>query len=218
MIHYHGTPLYPKTSLLEMGGKHFCISFYRRDNLQDVLNLAQSIMFDNGAFSSYTRGDSVNLSKYYLWLEEYLQPPHWAVIPDVIDGDVEEQKKLLSEWHFPDHLSAPVWHLGLDTDYLLYLCDNYSKVCLGSSGKYWKVGAKDWTERMNDVFNLLHQKRKHLPWLHGMRMLSQCDGIYPLASADSTNVARNFKSSKKNANEMATKIDSKQPRRKWCIQ
>ena len=51
-----------------------------------------------------------------------------------------------------------------------------------------------------------------------MRMLSQCDGIYPLASADSTNVARNFKSSKKNANEMATKIDSKQPKRKWFIQ
>jgi hypothetical protein len=30
-----------------------------------------------------------------------------------------------------------------------------------------------------------------VPWVHGLRMLGQAEGPWPLASADSTNVAQN---------------------------
>ena len=42
---------------------------------------------------------------------------------------------------------------------------------------------------MEAVFNFL-QRRGRLPWLHGLRMLGQVRS-WPLASADSTNVAQN---------------------------
>lgn len=39
-----------------MGGKHFCVSYARPDDLQRCLRLGQSLMLDNGAFSAKTRG------------------------------------------------------------------------------------------------------------------------------------------------------------------
>jgi hypothetical protein len=47
-----------------------------------------------------------------------------------------------------------------------------------------------WERRMDEVFNHL-ARRGRLPWLHGLRMLGQIRS-WPLASADSTNVAQNF--------------------------
>ncbi len=215
MIHYHGTPLTPRRHLLEMVGRHFCVSFARPDDLQDCLRIGQSIMLDNGAFTAFTQGRPMDVAGYISWCEKHLSHPHWAVVPDVIDGDEEQQRQGIAGWPFPPELSAPVWHLGLSLDWLLELSDNWPRICLGSSGAYWQVGSPSWARRMDEAFDALCSKRRHLPWIHGLRMLGQCDGPWPLASADSTNVARNFKTARESAEAMASRIDAKQPARRW---
>ena len=123
---------------------------------------------------------------------------------------MEQQRELLKNWHFPKSLSAPVFHLHLSFDWLWELVNEYDKVCLGSSGKFWKIKSPLWRKRMDDLFNFLEKKTKRLPWLHGMRMLSLCDDIYPIASADSTNIARNFKDIGVHPLLMANRLDVKQ--------
>lgn len=216
MIHYHGTPITPKRMLLEMSGRHFCVSFARPDDLDDCLRIGQSLMLDNGAFTAFTQGKQLDLPGYLAWCEKHLAHPHWAVVPDVIDGDEDQQRAGIAAWPFPKELSAPVWHLGLSLDWLLELVDSWPRICLGSSGQYWEVGSPSWQRRMDEAFNALARRRQHLPWIHGMRMLSQADGPWPLASADSTNVARNYKRNHEHPDAMAGRIDSMQPTKRWA--
>lgn len=211
MIHYHGTPITPRHQLMLMAGRHFCVSHADPRDLDVCLNIGQSLMLDNGAFSAFTRGKPMKPDEYIQWLDPILQHPHWAIIPDVIDGTVEQQRDGIKSWPYPKELSAPVWHLGLSIDYLLELCDTYPKVCLGSSGEFWQVGSPSWRKRMDDVFDVL-SRRRYMPWIHGLRMLCQTD--WPLASADSTNVARNYKQVASSPEQMASRIDAIQPLRK----
>ena len=69
MIHYHGTPLTPRADLQKMAGKHFCVSFARPDDAAWCLSHGQSVMWDNGAFSFYTRKQETKWNKFYTWLE-----------------------------------------------------------------------------------------------------------------------------------------------------
>jgi hypothetical protein len=215
MIHYHGTPITPRSKLLEMSGRHFCVSYAEPRDLSTVLTIGQSIMFDNGAFTAYTQGKPMDEIGYRDWVEEYCQHPHWCVIPDVIGGDEETQRKKINEWTFDQDFSAPVWHLGLSLDWLLELADNWSKICFGSSAEYWQVGSPSWTKRMDQAYEMLCTKRTRLPWIHGLRMLGQCGNKWPLASADSTNIGRNHKTLRIHPELMAERIDSVQPSRKW---
>lgn len=214
MIHYHGTPITPRHKLLEMQGRHFCVSFADPRDLEVVLKMGQSVMMDNGAFTAFTKGKPMDRVGYYAWCEEYLVAPNWAVIPDIIGGLEEDQKMSLKKWHFPNYLSAPVWHLNLSIDYLLYLADNYERICLGSAGEFWQLGTRKWEQRMDQAFEAL-SKRRHLPWIHGMRMLAQADKRWPLASADSSNVARNHNTLKVEPEVMAQRIDALQTPRKF---
>lgn len=216
MIHYHGTPITPKRYLLEMVGRHFCVSFARPDDLNECLRIGQSVMLDNGAFSVFTQGKQMDVPALYAWLDQHLVHPHWAVVTDVIDGTVEQQRQSASGWPFPKELSAPVWHLGLDIDWLLELSDNWPRICLGSTSQYWEIGSPSWVRRMDEAFDELAKRRRHLPWIHGLRMLGQADGPWPLASADSTNVARNHKRNRERPEIMASRIDAIQPARKWA--
>jgi hypothetical protein len=215
VIHYHGTPVTPRSSLLEMSGRHFCVSYADPRDLEDCLRIGQSVMLDNGAFSAFTRGRELDLAGYYQWVEEHLAHPHWAVVPDVIDGSEDQQRELIACWPFPKELSAPVWHLGLSIEWLLELADGWPRICLGSSGAFWQVGSQAWCNRMDEAYEALTGKFRHLPWVHGMRMLGQSDGLWPLASADSTNVARNHKRNKEHPDVMAARIDAVQPAKRW---
>ena len=215
MIHYHGTPITPRVELYKMSGKHFCVSFYRPDDIDICLQTGQSVMLDNGAFSAFKKGEKLNFKNYYNWLEDKLGHPHWCVIPDIIDGSISQQKKLLLQFPYPPELSAPVWHIGSDINYLYFLLDRYPKVCFGSSGKYWSVGSLQWCQRIDFVFNNLIKKYKHLPYIHMLRGLSMGGTKYPFASADSTNVARNFKTLNKCPEKMARQIDSMQNPTHW---
>lgn len=216
LIHYHGTPITPRRELLEMSGRHFCVSFADPRDLEDCLRIGQSVMLDNGAFTAFTKGKTFDQAAYLAWVDEHLAHPHWAVVPDVIDGDEEQQRAGIAAWPFPKELSAPVWHLGLSLDWLLELADNWPRIAFGSSGQFWDVGSPSWAKRMDEAFDTLARTRRHLPWVHGMRMLSQSDGPWPLASADSTNVARNFKRNREHPDAMAGRIDAVQPAKRWA--
>ncbi len=217
MVHYHGTPITPKAQLDRMAGRNFCVSFARPDNLAHCLRIGQSVMFDNGAFSAWTRGEPFNEKGYYAWLEPILTPPHWCVMPDEIDGPLEAQQAFLSRWPretFGYDNAAPVFHLHMPLEHLHFLANAYPKVCLGSSGLFAKIGTPQWTRRMDEIFDFL-AKRRVMPWIHGLRMLGQCDGPWPMASADSTNVAQNFKVRTGCAECLAEVIDRVQPAATW---
>ena len=138
MIHYHGTPISPHSERMKMAGKHFCVSYANRADADWCAAHGQSVMWDNGAFSFRDKGglDSVAFAN---WVEPRLGHPHWAVVPDVIDGEVEEQRELIAAWPHPRELSAPVWHMGLPIDWLLELAGEWPRVCFGSTRQFWQV-------------------------------------------------------------------------------
>jgi len=215
MIHYHGTPLSPRSELEQMGGEHFCVSFSDPRDLGTCLRIAQSVMLDNGAYSTYTRGEKFDERALYDWLAPVLMPPHWAVVPDVIDGDVRAQQEMLITWPFDRSLGIPVWHLGLPIFHLCYLVNRWGRVCLGSSGKFWQIGTVAWCSRMDEAFNALLREFGRIPWVHGLRMLGQAAGPWPLASADSANVARNFKDTDACPRCKARELDAINPPLGW---
>lgn len=217
MIHYHGTPLTPRSELLKLAGKNFCVSFANPQDADWCLAHGQSVMWDSGAFSAFTRGHVVDWGLYYKWLEPRLGHPHWAIIPDVIDGDISEQRRLVSQWPFTAMFGAPVWHMGLPIEYLTELADRWPRVCFGSSGAYWQVGSDDWCRRADTAFNAL-ARRGPLPWVHMLRGLALCGDRWPFASADSVNVARNFSTQKVCPERMARRIDAVQGPIKWTTQ
>jgi hypothetical protein len=218
MIHYHGSPITPLQERLKMAGKHICVSFANPRDADWALANAQSVMWDNGAFTFFQQGGAIDIDRYISWLEPRLSPPHWCVIPDVIDGTEEEQRALIGAWTLPKSMSAPVWHMGLSIDWLLEIAGNYDRFCFGSSGPFWQVGSEAWARRADEAWNAI-ERAGLKPWVHMMRGLSLCGDVWPFASADSTNVARNFKNTGDNIcpERMARRIDAIQCPPGWNL-
>jgi len=219
VIHYHGTPITPRTHLYNLAGRHFCVSFAEPRDADVCMQIGQSVLWDNGAFSLYTSGREINERALYEWVGQRLGNPHRAVVLDKIDGDVDEQRAYLERWPYSRDVSWPVWHLDKPLDYLLELADHWCGLCLGSSGDYWKIGTQNWERRMDEAFNHLSRHRTDLPWVHGLRMLGQAGNRWPLSSADSANIARNHAGSSKSApkcpSAMAQEIDARQCPIRW---
>lgn len=219
MIHYHGTPLTPRDEMMRMAGKHFCVSFAAPGDADWCLQNAQSVMWDNGAFSIWKSAANIDWNKLYRWLEPRLGHPHWAVVPDVINGTVEQNLELIQQWPFHKNVSAVVWHLNEGIDHLLRLIDlGFSKVCFGSTEEYDPVGGEAWERLMDGVFNALDRAGLiGVVWFHALRGLWLAGDVYPFASGDSTNVARNFKNIGRRVcpERMARRIDAVQCPIKW---
>lgn len=212
MLHFHGMPLTPRSQLLRLKGKNFCVPFSDPRDTETCLTIGQMVMFDNGAFTAHTKKVKFDRKELFRWLERYLRHPHWAVALDIIDGTVDDQREALKEWPFPRELSAPVWHIHLPMDYLLELIDNYPRVCFGSSGQFWDVRKPEWRARIDEVWDFILQKRQVVPNIHMLRAMSAASkGDWPFASADSTNVSRNYKSYGWDCVEKATEIDASNP-------
>lgn len=222
MIHYHGTPFTPHSERQKMAGKNFCVSYAHPNDADWCMIHGQSIMWDNGAFSAYKSGAKFDPNAFARWVEPRLGHPHWAVIPDVIDGDVEQQREMVNDWPHPKELSAPVWHMALPIDWLLELADKWPRLCFGSSGAFWQVGSPSWERRADEAWNAL-ERRGLRPWVHMLRGLALSGERWPFASADSVNVAINFKGSKSRdlspvcPERMARNIDARQCPIKWSI-
>lgn len=179
-------------------GRHALVPFPRRDDLGVVAEACQSFVFDNGAFSVWKRGLTLDVDGYTRWCDEWHRHPgfDWALIPDIIEGSEADNDGLLLDW--PAHIrGVPVWHMHESTDRLVRLGHEYPVVALGSSGEWPMPGVEKWWLRMADAMNALCDERGRPPCrLHGLRMLNpKVFTMLPLASADSTNAAVNSNAS-----------------------
>lgn len=196
MIAYHGTPVggTRKDVAQFLQGRHALVPFPRQDDMGIVAEVCQSFVFDNGAFSAWTRGEKLDVEGYIHWVDDWHKHPgfDWALIPDVIDGDEEANDRLIEEW--PSHLEGvPVWHLHESLERLQQLAKNWRTVALGSSGQWRTPGTAPWWKRIGTAMDAICDEHgRPACRLHGLRMLDP--SIFtrlPFASADSTNAAVN---------------------------
>lgn len=214
-VHYHGTPITPRSALDSLTGRHFCVSFARPDQVEYVHKIGQSVMLDNGAFSAWTKGRSADWLGYYEFCEQWLAyRTTWAVIPDVIDGDEEANDALVLGWPHGDR-GAPVWHMHESLDRLLRLATVWPRVCIGSSGSYRVVGSPAWHRRMTEAMNALCGDGPSPVWLHMLRGMALAGSHYPFASVDSTDVARNHSRPQNTAALLAARWDAQQCPALW---
>ena len=193
-IHYHGTPITPRSVLETLAGACFCVSFAEPRDVERVHKIGQSVMLDNGAFSLWKSGKPIDWPRFYAWAEPWLDyPTTWAIPPDSIEGNDADNDRLLAEWPFPRAKGRPVWHLHESMDRMERLIDEWPNgICFGSSGEYSEVGSARWHQRTGDAWNRIAQRNARTPWVHMLRGLRVCRmGCYPFASCDSTDVARN---------------------------
>ena len=199
MIHYHGGPITPlSVADAVWRGRHAFVSFERPEQLPLAASVAQSFALDNGAFSAWTQGQTIDPKAYAQWVQEWMQHPgfDWCIIPDAIDGTENDNAGLIAQWResgVPFAVSVPVWHLHESLDRLRYMAVAWHRIAIGSSGAYATVGTSDWWDRMGEVMAAVcDEEGRPKCKLHGLRMLNpEVFQYLPLASADSTNVARN---------------------------
>lgn len=221
MMHYHGTPITPQDRLLELAGRNFCVSYAAPAQVETCHRIGQSVVLDNGAFTFWRKGVATTPAwwwGYAKWAEPWLDHrTTWCVIPDVIDGTEDANDRLILKW--PRSLfaqSAPVWHMHERIDRLVYLCTAWDRVCIGSSGQYATVGSPQWHRRMEQVFNRLAPNGP-APWLHMLRGMAMCEGPYPFASVDSTDIAQNHHREQNTPRRMADRWDSIQCPATWTF-
>ncbi|EOZ5126565.1 hypothetical protein ABL975_17270 [Pseudomonas aeruginosa] len=196
MIHYHGTPIggTRQDAARFLAGRHALVPFPRQDDVAIVAEVCQSFCFDNGAFSVWKKGGTLDVESYLRWVDDWRRHPgfDWALIPDVIDGDEADNDRLLEQW--PEHLpGVPVWHLHESLERLQRLASAWRTVALGSSGQWATPGTAPWWKRISAAMNSICDARgRPTCRLHGLRMLDpKIFGRLPFASADSTNAAVN---------------------------
>ncbi len=102
MIKYHGTPFggSNQEAAEALIGRHALISFAAPQQLEVALEVCQSVVLDNGAFSAWKSKRIIEWDDYFKWVEKIMYHPRldWALIPDVIDGDEEANYKLIARW------------------------------------------------------------------------------------------------------------------------
>lgn len=196
MIHYHGTPIggTRQDAARFLAGRHALVPFPRQDDIAIVAEVCQSFCFDNGAFSVWKKGGTLDIEGYLRWVDDWRRHPgfDWALIPDVIDGDEADNDRLLEQW--PEQLpGVPVWHLHESLERLQRLASVWRTVAIGSSGQWRSPGTAAWWKRMAAAMDAIcNDQGRPMCRLHGLRMLDPA--IFtrlPFASADSTNAAVN---------------------------
>ena len=121
---------------------------------------------------------------------------------------------MIREWPHGTR-GAPVWHTGEPLDRLWRLCDEWPRVCVGSTDEHWQVLGALWRRRMDEAFNGLAKRHLRIPWLHMLRGMQLAVEHYPFASLDSTDVARNHNRLGNTARAMADRWDAAQCQPRW---
>lgn len=200
MIHYHGTPVGGTRidASRFLAGRHALIPFARPDDLGIALEVSQSVVLDNSAFSLWrSGGGDVDVSAYHAWVHSVAGHPalDWCLIPDKIDGTEQDNAELITQWlRIGSRVeSVPVWHLHESLEWLAYLVGNFRTVALGSSGQWSMPGTATWWQRMGEAMSVACDERgRPRCRMHGLRMLDPAVFTQlPIASADSTNAAVN---------------------------
>lgn len=198
VIHYHGTPVWGDAGnvhRIAVNGAGAFVSYARPDQLAASIKYALSVAIDNGAFSAWKRGLVIDWQQFYQWLIPHYHHPKLSffVIPDVVEGGEDDNDALIANLPrcFKDK-AAPVWHLHESLHRLVELCREWPRVCFGSSGEYATIRTQFWHRRMSEAFETIYCKHSFSTQVHGLRMLDgRVLGNYPLATADSTNLACN---------------------------
>lgn len=105
------------------------------------------------------------------------------------------------------------WHLHESVERLDRLMEwGYDRIAIGSSGEFAEINTSRWRDRMAEAMQMVCDPMgRPMVKLHGLRMLNPAIfGLYPFASADSTNVARNVGLDGRHTGEM--KLASKSTR------
>ncbi len=198
MIRYHGGPCTPLEAALELwSGRNALVSFAYPGQIALVIRHAHSFVMDNGAFSAWQKGISVDWHEYAKWVDEYHQHPAFvhALIPDVIDGNEKDNDDLLAWWNGASKCAGavPVWHMHESLTRLEQMVGAYRTVAIGSSGEFSKVGTLRWWERIAlamDVACDPNGRPKCRLW--GLRQMDpRVFGHVPYAMVDSASISRN---------------------------
>ena len=197
MRHYHGTPIGKNgkedVATKFMTGRNILIPFPSQDDLEIAMEVAQSVIFDNGAFTIWKQGGQLDVDGYTTWCKKWHKHPRfeWALIPDVIDGTDEDNDAMLRDWD-SNIAGVPVYHLHEKIDRLVRLAVDYNIVALGSSGVWSNPGSPGWWTRIATIMDAIcDEEGRPMCKLHGLRMLNPKLFGIPLYSADSTNAGRN---------------------------
>ena len=198
MIKYHGTPIggSKADAVQALTGRFGLVPYSRPDQLNIVLQYCKGFVLDNGAFSDWRKGytEYRDYDGYTAWVEKLQEHPrfHWAIIPDHIAGTEAQNNAYLKRW--PAHLKGvPVYHMHQPLERLLWLAQNYEIVALGGGNGYEVLKSRAWWQRIREMMDIVCDEfGRPLCQLHGLRMLDpKVFSLLPLASGDSTNVARN---------------------------
>lgn len=213
-MHYHGTPISPMSVLATLAGRNFCVSYAAPADVERCHEIGQSVMLDNGAFTFWKQGGKPDWEGYESWVERWTRHPNtWAVIPDVIEGSEEDNDRFIDQWpHSLALCAAPVWHMHESLDRLSRLCEDWPRVCIGSSAQFAVLQTDQWHRRMDQAFNEVWEPGL---WLHMLRGMALVDGPYPFASVDSTDVGRNHNRNGNTAEDMAKRWDRLQCPADW---
>ncbi len=205
MTPYYGLPITSENGLAAvevLNNAHGFCSFKSPSQLNLCVELCKSFAIDNGAFSAWSQGNPIkDWTPFYEWAAMCKKFPNcdFAVIPDVIDGNEEDNDALINEWPLGVSFGAPVWHMHESLDRLDRLAMDWPRICIGSSGDYSKVGDLKWKGRITEAMKVICDSDGFpLVKLHGLRMLNPkifCK--VPFSSCDSTNIARNIGIDKK---------------------
>lgn len=210
MIRFHGGPIKPTATAVTLWSRrHAMVSFAYQEQAALAFEVAQSVMLDNSAYSIFTRGEGdLDVPAVAGFVRSWERHPGCAghLIPDKIGGTEAENDRLIAQWLCGERMrgGTPVWHLHESLDRLRYLVQCaiggvYPSVALGSSGQWSTPGTPAWWVRMSEAMDVAcdEQGRPRCK-LHGLRMLApSIVARLPLASGDSTNIARNVGIDKK---------------------
>lgn len=219
MMHYHGTPITPRSVLYELAGRNFSVSFADPRDVKVCHQIGQSVMLDNGAYTVWKQGGTVDWDAWAEWVKPWLEyRTTFAILPDSIEGDEFENDLLASRYAW--ELSGcgrvmPVWHLHENLARLSRLTDSFGWVAFGSSGQYAVIGTDAWTRRVDQAFNTLADDFGRVPWVHMLRGMALSEWHYPFTSVDSTDIARNHNRPQNVATKMAERWDALQCPARW---
>lgn len=136
IVYYAGADSNPKdvADAFAAGARHFMISFYYWRKHTTVIRLLRQlgahIMLDSGAFSSWKRGEPVNLSDYIAYIKRNQIGKY--VVLDVI-GDPEATDRNMAEMESAGLYPIPVFHIGTPFNKLDEYAVRYKYVALGGT-------------------------------------------------------------------------------------
>ena len=195
MIHYHGTPL--------SGDTEQQVTFYRNRHAlmsyatfchkhQVITDVCQSFCIDNGAYSFWKSGETVDWSEFYKWMEKWMSHPRFDFffIPDVIDGTEHDNNQLVASCRVPfnnKYQCCPVFHLGERLKRLDFFWElGFRRFAIGSTPGYELKSMNFWNE-MRKIFEYICEDGIPRFKVHGLRMLDEeIIEKFPFSSGDST--------------------------------